>query len=291
MVERQKGFARRRQLDFLHHAYGLDERATRGQRLRWGLALAAVEGRLLGTDSVNQRLLARADSLELAARGPKDWPTTAEPGHDIIRKVLAEGGFLVRAPQADDCAWAIAPSGQLRAVLCGTHQAKGAAVEEVAERYKRIRNVLQLLAALAGGVLSASGSQNGALLAGLCNFWDEEMKLWCFSSVMLGLVQEGFEQGRFDAEKAKARAKELCELEGDLDRFWQNLLVAFATGWSGGKAESWLGNFANPSSVPGKFAFSAAVGYFDPVPRGGADFMIHVRNQIGNTCLSQAPRP
>jgi len=286
MVERQEGFARRRQLDFLHHSYGPNRTATRQERIGWGLALAAVEGRLLGTDSVNQRLLARVGTLEVVRR-PADWPAKAEPGQDIIRKVLAEDGFLVRSPQAAGCAWAISPSGQLRAVLYGTHQAKGASVEEVAEEYKRIRKTLQVLGALAGGVVSASGSQNGALLAALCNFWDEEMKLWCFSSVMLGLMQEGIEQGRFDAEKAKARAKELCELEGNLDQFWQNLFIAFATGWAGGKAENWLGNFADPTSALGKFGFSAGAGYFNPIPRGGADFMIHVRNQIRSTALSE----
>ena len=279
LANRPEAPALRRTLDFLHHSFGPAWDSRRIDRVAWGLALAAVEGRLLQAGSVNTHLLAQADYLHVV-RTPADLPARRTPGRGILDKVFAEGGFVIRSTKVPGCVWAISPSGRLQAVLHRQRQAKGASVEETAAGYKRIRNVLRILAALASGAFSAMENPNGALLAALCNFYDEEMKLWCFSSVMLGLVSEGIEQGKFDPEQAKARAKKLCELEGDPDDFRINLGAAFVAGWAGGMAENQFASLVNPASRAGRFFVSSAASYFDPISRGGRDFMIRLRNEI-----------
>jgi hypothetical protein len=251
--------ALRRTLDIMASTLGPENPAKRSDRARFGLALAPLEAAILHAPSANRPLL---DAPALTTtRTPDGLDDFFTPGRDIA---LLHPGV--------PAAWVFPPSGDARTVLGA--RAKGASVEETAAEFKRIRLILQMLGALANGALSETGSPNGALFAALCSFWDEQMKLWCYSSVMLGLVSEGIEEGKFDAQAASARAKELCEIEGDLNNWGRNAMDAlgtgFAKGWIGGTATRFGSDFFKSAS-DSKFSAGFGSNWSDAIPDAGRD--------------------
>ena len=72
------------------------------------------------------------------------------------------------------------------------------------------------------------------ILAGFIGFKKEELKLWCYSTVMLNYVNEsiaGEEDAILDksAKAAEARAAKLCEIEGDPRDVGERMFKAAAT--------------------------------------------------------------
>ncbi len=185
---RGEDVVRRTDLDFLAPPLAPADDATVKDRLAVGLALATVEASLLETESVNARLLAATD-LEANAR---------------------DGGVVVSSRALPGLAWVVAPAGDVRVLL---DDAKGASADEAARKFKEIRSLLKLMGSLGKKGLKKGGVPYGSLFVALCTYFDRLMQYWCYSSVMLGLVSEGIEAGKFDAGAAEKEAAKLCELE------------------------------------------------------------------------------
>ncbi|MEK7469706.1 MAG: vWA domain-containing protein [Planctomycetota bacterium] len=264
--------ALRETLDVLASCLGPPDSATGAQHALFGLTLPAVEAAILGGKSANVEML-QAPSLSTALSsegvppGFEDW--------------FAAGWCVaITPPGPPGTAWLYPRSGELRTILRPA-RAKGASVEKIAADFKRIRSVLKLYGALGSGVLSGIASPNSALFSALCNFFDEQMKLWCYSSVMLGLVAEGIEAGDFDAEKSSAYARKLCEIKGDMNDYWKNVVGAWGAGWVGGKWEDKMTEgatilFGDTWGV--RFLFGAGTSYFNPISDKGTDLVIDALN-------------
>lgn len=128
---------------------------------------------------------------------------------------------------------------------------KGSRDVETAAHFNRIQSALNLYqfgvdksTGMAASLTGASGGGAGpatVALAGFLAFKSEEMKLWCYSSVMLGYVNEniaGEEDAILDKSTgaAEARAAKLCNMdggpEGFAERAFAEALKAFVDAWA-----------------------------------------------------------
>ncbi|CAN0403867.1 unnamed protein product, partial [Ectocarpus sp. 12 AP-2014] len=110
-------------------------------------------------------------------------------------------------------------------------EAKGSRDVAIAQQFKDINTAIDwYLYAVqpATGAMPAS-----AVFSGFVGFKKEELKLWCFSTVMLNYVNESI-AGEPDAildqsvAAAEARAAQLCEIQGDPRDIGERLFRAAA---------------------------------------------------------------
>jgi hypothetical protein len=254
-----------------------------------------VEGRLLDAPSVNQAILARRDALAVTDKPGEAFGDMIRAGSRVVSAKTREGRVL----PGPRCAWLIPPSGDLKGVVVSPELAKGASVEEVAAKYREIRKLLQLYAALGSGGLTGAMSPSASLFAALCMFYDEVVKMYCYSAVTMGLLAESLEAddpGAFDPEAARKKAAELCDVKGDPGDLAQRLGGALGYGFARGWAESlagagigWgLGRYAGLNAKNlGEFgkrildgALSTGVGLGNPTPASTPDFILTTTNAI-----------
>jgi hypothetical protein len=190
----------------------LSEPATREDVARMGLALNDAEARLLG------------DGLNLTA----SFAEHAEPGRQ-------DGAELQLASAAHDDRhwWHDRETGSLFGYLDTDGLiAKGSRDVEVAQQFKDINTAIDWYLY---AVQPATGAMPGsAVFAGFVGFKKEELKLWCFSTIMLNYVGEsiaGEPEAILDQSvaAAEARAAELCEIQGDPRDIGEQLFRAAAT--------------------------------------------------------------
>jgi von Willebrand factor type A domain-containing protein len=98
--------------------------------------------------------------------------------------------------------------------------AKGASAEQIASEFDKIDKMLNLYDTAVGnfaGLIPTTGAQ----LSVIASFKRTELKLWCFSTVMMGYVGESIEDEEAalntDPEAAKANAARLCKLNSSPD--------------------------------------------------------------------------
>ena len=114
--------------------------------------------------------------------------------------------------------------------------AKGSQDEVIAAEFRKIKQALDIWN------VATSPMPGAAKIAykGLIGFKLEELKLWCYSSIMLGYVNEviaGEEDAILnkDTRSAETRAAELCDMDGGPGNFEKNLFKGaakkFAAGW------------------------------------------------------------
>lgn len=190
----------RRTLDVLH-----DGNMISGPRA--GLALAAAEAHLIGGDSVNARLMKAEDRQTIRPTDPlPDW---AQP----LLTDAPDGTALI-ASQSAGAGWLLQPGGQLQARLM-TPLAKGATDVQVAAQFKDLRSRLGMISVVSGAAGSVAGV-SGIAHGGLVGLLDQNLRMWCFSSVMMGYVGDAIAglptPGEGNPEAWKARALSLCEL-------------------------------------------------------------------------------
>ena len=216
---------RRETIDFIATCYGLDDKAPRKARISWGASLGSLESQILSCTSVNNALLKNPEALVVE--------TTKVPGDTVIRSTAAPNN-----------AWVLASSSELYPMLTGNPMAKGASADHFIEEFKKIHDLLGYMGAAGSGVLSMTGLP-GSTWTCLCSFFDEELKLWCYSSVMLGYVGEGIESGNFDVTYSETKAAEGCKLNGRPDHFGTNLTNALVAGFVAGVGEDTAGWLAS----------------------------------------------
>lgn len=276
MMKTHKSTARRSTLDFLCTCFGLDAHATRKARITWGATLGALEATLLETKSVNQILLERQDALHVAVGTVN--------GTSTVDRLSAGGGLIIRSSVHKEVSWVLASSGELYPMLLGESEAKGASAVEIGAEFDRLHSLLQMMGAAGSGTLSMLGMP-GSVWTALCTFFDEELKLWCYSSVMLGYVSEAMETGKFDVETSEASAVDCCKLTHRPDDFGKHLVNALAVGYASGLGEDFLGWQINEMNVPPIIA-SLVSSFFsatDPFPLWRNDFLNEVTTTVSPT--------
>lgn len=180
----------------------LSEAASREDVARMGLALNDAEARLLGKGTNLTRLFAQ------------DLPSIRS-GSETLLLASAEAGTGKREHY-----WTHDPgTGSLFGYLENdVMAAKGSRDEAIAAYFKNINSAIDLYMSVAQPGVDALPT--GAVLSGFIGFKKEEMKLWCYSTIMLNYVNESI-AGQEDAildksvAAAEARAAKLCEISGD----------------------------------------------------------------------------
>lgn len=276
LLTQPEGAIRRDTIDFMATCYGLDDKAPRKARISWGASLGALESEMLGGTSVNHAMLQHPDALVVGAG--------QEPG-----------GSVIRSTAAPNDAWVLAGSSELYPMLIGDPEAKGASVDQIVKEFKRLHSLLSYMGAAGSGVLSMAGLP-GSAWTGLCTFFDEELKLWCYSSVMLGYVGEGIEAGSFDAASSEKSAQECCGLNGKPDHFGMNLTNALVAGFVAGVGEDAFGGlisdpladiFGTHPIVSG--ISGGLVSLNDPFPGLGTDFLNDLTSAVSPSRPTDAP--
>jgi len=154
-------------LDFLGIPWTPGAETPRRQRAAWGLAVAAIEGQLLRTESVNAALLAHADTLA----------TTAD-------------GLTVRAPDDPQHAWTLKPTGDLQAILLdrGT-AAKGASTQSRADA------AADHFGSGASAAMATLGYPSGMLVTGLVYYFKELAKAYNKAADKMNAIADAIASG------------------------------------------------------------------------------------------------
>lgn len=180
----------------------LSEAATREDVARVGFALNDAEARLLG------------DGLNLTQLFAQDAPSVRSDGETLLLASSEDssetrGHYWTHDPE----------TGSLFGYLeNGVMAAKGSQDVAIAAYFKSINSAIDLYMSVAQPGVDALPT--GAVLSGFIGFKKEELKLWCYSTIMLNYVNEsiaGQEDAILDksAQAAEARAAKLCEIDGD----------------------------------------------------------------------------
>jgi hypothetical protein len=170
-------------LDFLNIPWTPGPQTPRRQRAAWGLAVAAIEGQLLRTESVNAALLQHRDKL---AAGTQPLPN--DPF--LVQRIAKAGGLIVRAPNAPQHAWALSPTGDLHAIALdqGT-AAKGAS------RRSRADAAADHYGAGASAAMATMGHPAGMLATGLVYYFKELAKAYYKAADKLNKIADAIESG------------------------------------------------------------------------------------------------
>eukprot|EP00752_Nemacystus_decipiens_P019343 g17399.t1 len=223
----------------------LSEPASREDVARMGLTLNDAEARLLG------------DGLNLTASFSAETPALiamAEGSDDGLQEL--RGG-------AEDYHWWHDPeTGSLfgyldHAVLA----AKGSRDVEIAQHFKDIESAIDMYLGVAAPGIDAMPSK--AIFSGFVAMKKEELKLWCYATIMMNYVGEAI-AGEEDAilnrsvPEAEARAAQLCGIDGDPADVGQRMAQAAATAvaeevWNGIKDQlpEGVSDAFSPPDLPG----------------------------------------
>ncbi|MHC4550632.1 MAG: hypothetical protein ACYTEZ_17870 [Planctomycetota bacterium] len=199
LAKRKDGLYHVGRLDFLKIPWTPGPQTPRRQRAAWGLAVAAIEGQLLRTESVNAALLRHADTLTA--------DTKALP-HDprIVQQTAKAGGLIVRTPNAPQHAWTLAPTGDLHAIALdhGT-AAKGASSQSRAEE------AADHFGAGAAAAMGTMGHPAGMLVTGLVYYFKELAKAYDKAARKLNQIADAIASG------------DTSKLEESNDDYFKNL--------------------------------------------------------------------
>lgn len=271
---------RRSNLDWLSN-FDWPNSENREQLARGFLSLASAEGAVWSGKSVNATLLKDTSALRAITTPEQPPALSGLPLHELPGQPA--DWILICNPDSPESGWKIdTATGAVYAYLAhGREIAKGASLEETAAEFREIRSLLQLYSTLGGSAVSAAGLPSGAVLSAICAYFDQVVRMYCYSTLMMQQVGDAIENGgeTFDPAKAKSTAEQLCETSGDADTFARSLLRETAYGFARGTAENVVaGEFASrftdrygiktgsaADSVVSA-ATSAGAGFTDPTP-------------------------
>ena len=264
------------------------------------LAVLASEGAAYNTDSVNVRLL--SETKPLAVHKSEEEVDDKLPA-SLQRQLEKDNRVLITQGESPNAGWSIdLNQGAVYGYMAeGYEIAKGASLEEVAAEYRKIRSMLQLYSYLGGAGLSGTFNPAGGVFSALCSFFDQVVRMYCYSALMMNQVATAIETGGedFDPEQAKKTAEKLCETSGDPEEFARNLMRETAYGFVRGTAENVVaGGVANAVGEragvnSGSMAdaalgavTSAGVSVVDPTPGSFGDLMKSMNRMGGPTGVS-----
>ena len=203
------------------------------------LSLLEAEGFLYGSKSVNAKLLDKADSLQVI-RAQKDGSKTIPPS---LRKAQNnKEKILIASTKTPNEAWLLnLNTGAVYGYIANGHELdKGVSLQEVAGKFHKIRSILRLYSHLGGGDLSGTFNPAGGVFSALSSFFDQEVQLYCYSTIMMNQVAAAIEEGDadFDAEEAQKKATKLCDLEFDPNEFARAVMQQSTAGFIHGSLQN-----------------------------------------------------
>lgn len=218
--------------------------AESDQAMRLDISAGLAEGQIVGGgDAVHPLLAARRDLRALAhkAEAPKNWPWDLR----FLRSKPELASFdWIWSPGVAGIAWAVNAHTRRFLPFSATSGVvgKGASVEQIAREFDHIDKMLAAYGSLGSWAGDAAGADvMGPPFAMLVAFKREENKLWCYSSVMLGYLNEAIGGDKKallnrSAEKTKASALRLCKMDYDPTEFarhaWAKASEQGATSWA-----------------------------------------------------------
>ena len=191
-----------------------------GSVVRLELASAVAEGEVISGANGVEELLRKPDKVRVLRRGDA-LPKWLAPG--LARasgSLLTKEERLFVSPRAPEWMWRVNTGNTMHLRVYhgqGELYAKGASVEEIASHFDKIDKLYQIYTGIVGN-LPGSYATTGAMLAAIATLKQAENKLWCFSTVMMGYVNEAI--SRQDAllsrspREAQANAARLCKIQG-----------------------------------------------------------------------------
>ncbi|MGJ3232125.1 MAG: hypothetical protein ACFE0P_10030 [Oceanicaulis sp.] len=201
---------------------------------RAGLALAAGEAALLGGTSVNRALL----QTERRIVGPRTPLPVAWPA-ETLRALRGSQRTLAARPDGR-AGWLVEPDGRVSARLFEP-AAKGARVDAIIAQFDELRSGLAVSGAVSSGLLSpyrVPGAKVGAMFAIL----DFDLRLFCYSTVVLGYLNEELEASAAGERAPPADwnqvAEDACDIDADAPLFdlVSNVALSAAKGELGDRA-------------------------------------------------------
>lgn len=214
---------------------------------RVGLALAAGEAVAVGGDTGQLRLLPGEPTLVAPGRPLPGWFAR----QNALASERLERASLLLFEAAPDEAWILWPDGGSEKRLLAV-SAKGARAQETIDEFTFLRNRLELYGILAGAAGSV-GRVPGVALGGVTGLLNTNLKMYCFSSVMLGYVTDAMadelEDGEADPEVWRATASEGCKIDPE------NLQAEYTAGLHSGMV---MGAAGDHLAAMGKRAYAAS---------------------------------
>jgi Mg-chelatase subunit ChlD len=263
---------------------GIGPLARTADAMALEISATFAEGLMIdGVDSVFP-LLENADGLNLVSPGgsiPDSW--SDELRRQAMSRQLAATSWIY-ANQVPNIAWNIDPAirGFRAFVDSSGLVAKGASIARIAQQFDRLDKMYAAYAALASWGGKAAGVNGiSPLIAMIAAFKREENKLWCYSTIVLGYVNESI--GDPDAtlnrspQEAIASAASLCKMDYSPDEFGERAVMAAATAG----ARSWGKDRFKDFMKSQGFSLGAAI--VDAYSNGGK-----IRS-IGNAFLPMTP--
>ncbi|MDF1824125.1 MAG: VWA domain-containing protein [Verrucomicrobiales bacterium] len=207
------------------------------------LALLSAEGIVWANESVNATLMDHSGSLKKFA-ATDSLPENVPPSLEQLQGEQQDRILIVN-PAVPTVGWKMDQStGGIYGYIAHGHEvAKGASLETTAAEFREIRSMLQIYSTFGGGALSGAMLPSGAVFSALCSYFDQVVRMYCYSTLMMQQVNVAIDGGggNFDPRKAKATAEKLCETSGDADDFARNLMRESVYGFVRGTAENVVG--------------------------------------------------
>jgi len=245
------------------------------------LALLSAEGIVWANESVNATLMDNSSSLEMFA-ATDSLPENVPPSLKQLQGEQ-EDRVLIVSPADSSVGWKMDQStGGIYGYIAHGHEvAKGASLEETAAEFREIRSMLQLYSCFGGGALSGAMLPSGAVFSALCSYFDQVVRMYCYSTLMMQQVNDAIDSGgeKFDPKKAKATAEKLCETSGDADDFARNLMKESIYGFA-------RGTVANVVSGDAASRYGKSVGV---KPGSAADVAISSGTSTGVSAADPTP--
>ncbi len=224
---------------------GIEELARTNKAMVLEIAATFAEGAMVGgADSVSP-LLANAGELTLLSPGdpaPDNWPD--ELSRQAMLRQSADTSWIY-SPRVANIAWEINSSNRgFKAYVDNSGLiAKGASIARIAQQFDQIDKMYAAYAALGSWGGKAAGVAGiSPLIAMIAAFKREENKLWCYSTIMMGYVNQSIDNPDATLNKspqeAVASAASLCKMDYSPDQFGERAVWAAATAG----AKSWSQN-------------------------------------------------
>ncbi len=283
-----------------HVVFDVVDRALRGygaqdagETFRLDVALNIAEGMLLGGENAVDALLTQQDNL-LSTPQQEPSPDYWTGAMRELRKTHAgKDRYWLTAKDAPQWIW-LADNNTAQ-YFAGFYledngvMAKGASIESLAAQFDKIDKMYELYTKMAGKAPGAYAS-TGVLLGAIAAMKREENKLWCYSTLMLGYVNQAIDADdallNKSPGKARASAAKLCKIKGSPDDFAKTVGIAVAKSLADA-AKSWAQKPArNAIKDAATLVFGVDAGMLNDIKNNASDMAT-----IANGLRSAASAP
>jgi hypothetical protein len=173
--------------------------------------VTAAEARVIDAPSANDRLLRAAGQLRAADGAVPTW--LPDPAATAVRNHTWSAYTI---DGVTDAAWLVnTKNGIVYGVTAeGSYLAKGAAAQQVGAQFDQLGSFAERYGYACSAAFGAVGAGPLSIpCSGLIGLFQEDLKLWCFATVVMTDLGEGIEAEDFDADAALDEAADLCHID------------------------------------------------------------------------------